>query len=673
MSKPKRLALLTFLAAALTPAAASAGTYTVHSCHTPTGTWVGTRGWVASTPATQAGRDAGTVEACSSQGTAMVVKFGTAQLPTESGVGRSWRVDAAEHTSITGIEVVRRYEVGWIIEEGLYDRAFVVDSWHDEDDVSNRVEFKSPPWGTSIDSTNAGVLRGSGSWASFGIRLRCWEAVGDALCAPFHAGLAIARAKLQITDTSAPTATTSGSLVGSGAVRGTGVVSFDAADAGGGVYRAVLAIDGEEVRREVVDADGGSCGDVEAGNGDAYEFAAPRPCPLSASGSLSFDTRRLTDGQHQARLEIEDAAGNAVVAHDGSFTSSNAPLSTAAPQLGGEARVGRLLTATTGEWAGEPTAVERQWLSCDGSGGGCVALPGENGASYAPDAAVVGRRMVVEVAAENGSGTGTARSAPSSVVADAEVTPEPERPQPRRSTEAPPVLPGPGGIQNPVAGDGGHAPNGDGASARPRLTLGVRVSGGRTVRTARAAASRRWTLTGVLTDGGGRGIAGAQLNVLVRVAGGGWRARGLVRTGAGGRFSYALAAGPTRQVRVAYYPFADSRDHHASSAVTVEALAPLTIRSDRALVTGRRVVTLSGRAGGSGIPAGGLLVTLQGYQRGYGWRTFRTIRTSRSGAWRAQYRFRSTTGRFAFRIVVPRQGRYPYVSTTSASIAVRVA
>ncbi|HST39881.1 MAG TPA: hypothetical protein VLK58_10255 [Conexibacter sp.] len=57
----------------------------------------------------------------------------------------------------------------------------------------------------------------------------------------------------------------------------------------------------------------------------------------------------------------------------------------------------------------------------------------------------------------------------------------------------------------------------------------------------------------------------------------------------------------------------------------------------------------------------------------WGWRTFKTIRTNRGGAWRTSYRFRATTGRFAFRAIVPQQGRYPFVTTTSRSVPVTLA
>jgi len=100
--------------------------------------------------------------------------------------------------------------------------------------------------------------------------------------------------------------------------------------------------------------------------------------------------------------------------------------------------------------------------------------------------------------------------------------------------------------------------------------------------------------------------------------------------------------------------------------------SPLTIAVNHAHVSGSRLVVLSGRVDARPIPAAGVLVTLQGYQRGYGWRTFRTVRAARNGHWRARYRFRSSSGRFAFRAIVPRQSGYPFATSNSNAVAVTV-
>ncbi|MDW5594174.1 hypothetical protein VSS74_07500 [Conexibacter stalactiti] len=485
-------------------------------------------------------------------------------------------------------------------------------------------------------------------------------------------------------------------------------IGFDAADAGGGVYRSILEVDGAEVTREVVDENGGRCGDVEPETADPYEFAAPLPCPLMVAGSVEFDSAALTDGTHTIALRVEDAAGNQSAVVQRTVTSHNAPISISAPWLGGDPRIGGLVSTDAGGWDGAPDAFEYRWLRCDAAGANCAAIVGASGPQHSPIAADAYHRLVAEVVAGNSSGSAVARSAPSDLVADAEGRTAPGgSPRPGDPTDngdrggtgdggaAPGGSGGPGAgasgggsgsagggaggvagiptLQNPLGDQAGRAPNGRGASARARVTLALRRAGGGSATRVRSAINRRWTVVGRLTDGTGRAIEGARLNLLHRVAGRRWVARGLVRTGPGGRFTQTLPGGPSRTVRVTYFPFGDSDAFRASNTVSIDVLAPLTIKTDRRILGARRTVTISGRAGGGSIPAGGLLVTLQGYQQGWGWRTFRTIRTNRGGAWRTSYRFRAISGRFAFRALVPQQGRYPFVTTTSRSVPVMLA
>jgi hypothetical protein len=483
-------------------------------------------------------------------------------------------------------------------------------------------------------------------------------------------------------------------------------IGFDAADAGGGVYRSILEIDGVEATRAVVDGNDGRCGDVEPDTADAYEFAAPRPCPLTAAGSVEFDSATLTDGAHTIALRVEDAAGNLSAPVQRTVTTHNAPISLSAPWLGGDPRIGGLLFTDAGAWDGAPDDFDYRWLRCDTAGANCVAIVGASGAQYAPTAADAYHRLVAEVAAGNDSGSAVARSAPSDIVADADGRTAPDSPsrpsgpgggEDRGGSGDDGGRAGPGGsggpaagpsggggggsggvagiptLQNPLGDQAGRTPNGRGASVRARLTLALRRPGGGSATRVRSAIDRRWTIAGRLTDGSGRAIEGARLNVLQRVTGRRWVARGLVRTGPGGRFTQTLRGGPSRTVRVTYFPFGDSDAFRASNNVAIDVLAPLTIATDRRVLGGRRTVTIRGRAGGGSIPAGGLLVTLQGYQHGWGWRTFETIRTNRGGAWRTSYRFRATTGRFAFRAIVPQQGRYPFVTTTSRAVPVTLA
>jgi hypothetical protein len=117
-------------------------------------------------------------------------------------------------------------------------------------------------------------------------------------------------AQFDVDDPSPPT----GGLVGSAtdAQTWSGLMRFglNAGDVGGGLFRAVVDVDGVDVLAVPFGDSAGTCRDIgadPAGN----EFAAAQPCPLRIdNGSLDIDAAKLPAGQHVVRILLEDAAGN---------------------------------------------------------------------------------------------------------------------------------------------------------------------------------------------------------------------------------------------------------------------------------------------------------------------------------------------------------------------------
>lgn len=672
------LALVLALAAATLvarPPIAFANTFTVHSCQTPNGTFTGMDGWTSAASGAVQGEDFGVARSCTSATEELKLQFGGTQLPVAPGRWVRWTFAAPSALTIASIDLHRSIWLGWPVVASTYGRPYVYDAWHDNDVPENQLEFYFPPYGD--DTAGVGfppaLTRRDVRWASVSVRLGCWALMGDFDCAPFPATVTIPRAQIELEDVVPPIATpTGGGLTANTPVRGTAALTFHATDQGGGVYRAALAVDGDEVARRTVDGSSVTCADPVPANGDPYEFGSPQPCPLATNGSIAFDTASLKDGRHQVTVTVEDAAGNADVAFDGTVQTHNAPISTAAPSLQGHAGVGAQLTALAGQWDGAPTDLDYRWLRCDAPGGNCDPVAGANGVAYHLTAADAYHRMRVEVTAANASGAATARSTASSVVADAAGGTAP-RPGGGAGSGSGPTPPGGiHGLVNPLAQQPGHVANGTTASTRARLTVALQKADGGTTRRLRIRHGRRQAVVGRLTDQGGNGIAGARLGVAAKVTGRRWVARGSVKTRADGRFTYLLPAGPSRALRFAYFAFSDTRTPELSNVVHVDVRAPLTIAADRRTISGERVVRLSGRIGGGTIPRGGALVTLHGYQRGWGWRVFRTVRTDRGGRWRTSYRFRLSSGRFGFRAALPRQAGVPFAEATSRAVFVVV-
>lgn len=97
---------------------------------------------------------------------------------------------------------------------------------------------------------------------------------------------------------------------------------FDAADAGGGVYRALVKVDG--VVKATAPLGGGSCTDAAPADADPYQFIVPVPCPPLATGvPIEIDSTTLPPGPHTVQVDVEDAAGNATSAYVTQFPRPN--------------------------------------------------------------------------------------------------------------------------------------------------------------------------------------------------------------------------------------------------------------------------------------------------------------------------------------------------------------
>jgi hypothetical protein len=675
---------LTLLAAlTIHPSVAFAGSYTVHTCETPTGTFTGNGGWTSATGFTVAGYDEGSSTPCISSGGSSSLQFGTSGLPVSAGSWLSWDFAAPENTAITSYDLERAFNLGWPVIARVANRSYLLQIWHDEDANAGLLDFKKPLQAgqTLVQALPSAIGGDDVSWRSLHVGLSCWAVIGSLDCGPFPAQVTISRASIGLTDIAPPEGVvTGGALAGTDPVRGVAGLSIHALDDGGGVYRVALVIDGDEVTRHVVDDPDRSCADVEPTNDDPYEFGTSQPCPLVADGSVQLDTATLRDGQHTVHVKVEDAAGNQAVVFDGIVQTHNAPINAGAPTITGQASVGAQLNAGHGQWDGVPTGFDHRWLRCQGDGTDCTPVAGATGTVYTLTGADAYHRMETEVTAENGSGASTARSAPSAIVADVAGRTAPPSGQGAAGRGGPGSgggtgTPAPGGIQgivNPLEQLPGHIGNGDNATVHAHVEAAFQRADGSTAKRIRTGHGQRTTIVGRLTDTSGTGIGGARLGAAWRIVGRGWVAHPGVRTGADGRFVYVLPAGPSRDVRFTYFAYSDSHAVALSNVVHADVLAPLTIRADRRRVTGTRAVRLSGHVGGGSIPRAGLLVTLQGFQRGWGWRAFRTVRTDRKGNWSTKYRFRLSEGRFGFRALVPHQGRFPFVTSRSSGVFVVV-
>jgi hypothetical protein len=162
-------------------------------------------------------------------------------------------------------------------------------------------------------------------------------------------------------------------------------------------------------------------------------------CPSSGGASDGSDCAAIGGATTQAyvvassdvgsRLRVRVTASNA----DGSASAvSNAtgliaaqdqsPRNTAQPTISGTARAGSTLTATQGSWSGSPTSFAYQWVRCASSGGNpdgsdCAVISGARTQAYVVSSSDVGSRLRVRVTATNASGSTTAASNATALIA----------------------------------------------------------------------------------------------------------------------------------------------------------------------------------------------------------------------------------------------------------------
>ena len=167
------------------------------------------------------------------------------------------------------------------------------------------------------------------------------------------------------------------------------------------------------------------------------------------------------------------------------------------------------------------------------------------------------------------------------------------------------------------------------------------------------------TVRGRLRSAAGMPVSGARVCVATRIllAGASEHVAATPITRDDGRFRAQLPSGPSRQVRVAYW-WSGAEVTERRLELRVRARPRLKLRPRHPVHNGRRVrfkVRLQAPA------ARRRWVRIQA-RSGKRWIEVSNGRTNPHGAYRAHYRFHSTSGhhRYAFRAVVPGQRGYPY-------------
>jgi hypothetical protein len=461
-------------------------------------------------------------------------------------------------------------------------------------------------------------------------------------------------------------------------------VSISASDSGGlGVYRAAFLVDNQVVDRGVFSDNGGKCADVDPSNADPYEFASGHPCPQVAP-TKTFQPSNLPEGAHNLKVQVEDAAGNSVLALNRNVTIDlvPAPSSTGAPEVTGTTQQGRTLIADPGTWdvhGGSPVSFGYAWERCDAAGNGCAAVPGASSSLYDVGAGDVGKRLRVNVTASNSEGQTGATSTTTPVIAAS----------PSSNTDGSDPPDAPGTNQNGT-GNGNGNPNGlpgvedtlgpdlrpagapNGVNATERVVLSAFESTTER-RHVRVKYGRPVTVSGRLLAPGGLPVSGARVEVLTqeRRPGAVMRHQVDVLTRDDGRFVYTAPPGASRIIRLGYRARVGDTTFARTTDVDVRVVASVAFKLSRKRLRNGQTLRYVGRLRGPGN--GRRFVEVQ-VRNGRSWQIVCSVRTDAKGAFACAHRFRRTyrSTTYAFRARVRKQTGLAYEAGASSWRRARV-
>jgi len=504
----------------------------------------------------------------------------------------------------------------------------------------------------------------------------------------------------------------SGSLIAAGTHSGTESASFSATDNGSGVYSAALEIDGVVVASQIPNSNGGRCQATRQNSDGSLVFNYVVPCPASASGTFTYDTGNLSDGNHEVQIVIADAAGNTATAFDGTITTENAPHVSSPPSVSGVAQVGSTLTGVPAVFEARSGltplgAVSNRWMRCSGSGTGCSAIAGASASTYTLTAADKGYTIEYGSSVEDAKKhKASSTSAPTIVVTEAPASGG-------CATE-------PGCVQGGNGGKGGNGGNGtdggnggtgagggtsttnnsstttnssseslsneallvargaaNGSPASDQATIAVHWLASASASSVKVAYTRAARAEGRLIGSGGQPIAGAVVQVMGVPSSPGLAAysEGSVTTAADGTFMFdTRGKRSSRTLEFEYKSHVNDLSLAAEASLNVNVPVPISLKvTPRSVGRGSRI-RMTGTVPAP-IPAGGKQIVLQALAlgvRGAKWQTFNVVRTSQSGRFKASYRFRfAGPARYRIRAVSRYEQDYPYLANNSPTMLVR--
>jgi hypothetical protein len=276
----------------LAPAVASADSYVVTSCTDPLGHPNAAVGWnPTSTPGGL------TTNSCETANGALKAWLPDANPPGTASA--NWRFDAPSGTTIVRI-TGSRTTAGLSASNQKPDIEYLLTA---NDQV---LEDCAPAPTSSCTTDLTEPFDRQGLSATF-IEFRVLCANPGRTCTR-PLGVQATRMWPTLEDPAAPVVSTP-QVIDDGDASGVLRVRYDATDAGGGLYRTLVKVDGATA--QAVPLAAAPCVDSDPTDANPFQFTAPVPCPLSVTGAeAAVEGAKLTEGPHSIEVVVQDAAGN---------------------------------------------------------------------------------------------------------------------------------------------------------------------------------------------------------------------------------------------------------------------------------------------------------------------------------------------------------------------------
>ncbi len=157
------------------------------------------------------------------------------------------------------------------------------------------------------------------------------------------------------------------------------------------------------------DAQGGNCASIAGATSQRYTVQ---------TADVGARLRVQVTAANSSGSGVAESRPTGVVQATGT-----APKNTSPPTISGTPQEGSTLTVSPGSWGGSPApSLSYQWERCVGTGGGCTVIPGATGTTYVATSADVAHTLLVQVTAKNATGTSTANTSETSLIAPAKAT-----------------------------------------------------------------------------------------------------------------------------------------------------------------------------------------------------------------------------------------------------------